>query len=79
MTKRSLRPALSSREGRSREGRKTGRRLIVTAETGAPLDSIASVASFFLSRIDTKVDERACRARAPELVTAGAALGDPAG
>ena len=28
------------------------------AESGAPLDSVTSVASFFLSRIDTKVDER---------------------
>lgn len=28
------------------------------AESGAPLDTITSVASFFLSRIDTKVDEQ---------------------
>ena len=28
------------------------------AESGAPLDSVRSVASFFLSRIDAKVDER---------------------
>jgi transaldolase len=34
------------------------RGLTARAEAGAPLDSISSVASFFLSRIDTKVDER---------------------
>jgi transaldolase len=34
------------------------RGLIARAESGAPLDTISSVASFFLSRIDTKVDAR---------------------
>jgi transaldolase len=34
------------------------RGLMARAESGAPLDSVTSVASFFLSRIDTKVDER---------------------
>ena len=34
------------------------RGLTARAEAGAPLDSVASVASFFLSRIDAKVDER---------------------
>jgi transaldolase len=34
------------------------RGLTARAEASAPLDSISSVASFFLSRIDTKVDER---------------------
>jgi transaldolase len=34
------------------------RGLMARAESGAPLDSVRSVASFFLSRIDAKVDER---------------------
>jgi transaldolase len=34
------------------------RGLTARAETGAPLDTISSVASFFLSRVDTKVDQR---------------------
>jgi transaldolase len=34
------------------------RGLTARAETGARLDTVSSVASFFLSRIDTKVDER---------------------
>ncbi len=34
------------------------RGLTARAEAGAPLDTINSVASFFLSRIDTKVDEQ---------------------
>jgi transaldolase len=34
------------------------RGLAARAETGAPLDTISSVASFFLSRIDTKVDQQ---------------------
>jgi transaldolase len=34
------------------------RGLMARAESGAPLDRVTSVASFFLSRIDTKVDER---------------------
>ena len=34
------------------------RGLMARAESGAPLDSVGSVASFFLSRIDVKVDER---------------------
>ena len=34
------------------------RGLTARAEAGAPLDAISSVASFFLSRIDTKVDEQ---------------------
>jgi transaldolase len=34
------------------------RGLTARAETGAPLDTISSVASFFLSRIDTKVDQQ---------------------
>jgi transaldolase len=32
------------------------RGLVARAETGEPLDAIASVASFFVSRIDTKID-----------------------
>jgi transaldolase len=32
--------------------------LSARAEAGAPLDTVSSVASFFLSRIDTKVDQR---------------------
>jgi transaldolase len=34
------------------------RGLAARAETGAPIDTIRSVASFFLSRIDTKVDQQ---------------------
>jgi transaldolase len=34
------------------------RALTARAEAGEPLDSVSSVASFFLSRIDTKVDQR---------------------
>jgi transaldolase len=34
------------------------RGLVARAEAGQPVDRIASVASFFLSRIDTKVDEQ---------------------
>jgi transaldolase len=34
------------------------RGLTARAEAGAALDTVGSVASFFLSRIDTKVDER---------------------
>jgi transaldolase len=34
------------------------RGLTARAETRAPLDTVSSVASFFLSRVDTKVDQR---------------------